>query len=129
MTELASAPVHLERRWTFNKLASLSRPQRAAVIRGVRKRAAMSWDDVEPPSWRDDGVVYEVRTAWRDAAMPDTDGIAWMAKAMLDGAVDAGIIGDDSPDIVARVVLHRPVRWPTLDSAGVVYGIFKPAVQ
>lgn len=42
------------------------------------------------------------------AAMPDTGSCIGAAKAAIDGLVDAGVLDDDSPDIVHRLTFDAP---------------------
>jgi hypothetical protein len=41
--------------------------------------------------------------------LPDTGACFPTVKAIIDGAVDAGLLVDDTPDIVTHLAFHRPV--------------------
>jgi crossover junction endodeoxyribonuclease RusA len=56
-----------------------------------------------------DRVKVEVYPTYEKGRLPDTGACMPSVKAMLDGAVDAGLLLDDTPDIVTYLGFHRPV--------------------
>ena len=42
------------------------------------------------------------------AAMPDVGACYFAVKAVIDGLVDAGVLPEDGPDVVQRLVFERP---------------------
>lgn len=105
--------------WTTNQ-----RPQTGPV----RAAAAEAWRKVGPYRGRKAHLTAQFRFPWQSGGrLPDTDSVSWAAKVALDGAVDAGLIPDDSGRVVASVTLLAPVEvekgaglllpWPKLQAS------------
>ena len=108
MDELrASDTIEMRSLYTFNNISRMPKPAQWSLAKHVRGQAANAWRRAGVPrlDGRWDFVVYTaVRTG--SGIAPDADSGMWVAKRILDGAVDAGVIPDDSPRFVAGVHVH-----------------------
>jgi len=55
-------------------------------------------------------VKVDVRCFYQKGSIPDVGGCMPAVKAVIDGAVDAGLIKDDHPGIVKHLAMWAPVR-------------------
>ena len=99
---------------TMNKVQAQPWHRTAKFVRVWRERAGYAWREamrdgfaVVPP------VVFVVEQKCRDGRMPDTGACMVGAKAIIDGAVDAGLIPDDSPKYVSAIVFAAPSKTGT----------------
>ena len=107
MDRVVARPIKLKDAYTFNQLKRMSTAQSSQVDRFIRTKACESWKRGDHVGILDEPVEFHLYFFVYPelAKVPDTDSIAWYAKAILDGAQDAGLIRDDSPDAVSRQVL------------------------
>ena len=54
-------------------------------------------------------VKVEVYPTYEKGRLPDTGACLPSVKAIIDGAVDAGLLAKDTPDIVTYLGFHRPL--------------------
>lgn len=94
--------------WTLNKERTLHHFARAKKVKEWRDASCVSSRARKIPKLK----VVEIRfTPHRRnrQGMADTGGHFPVAKAMIDGLVDAGILAGDGPDIVRRLIFEAPV--------------------
>lgn len=65
-------------------------------------------------------VKVDVRSLYTDYRLPDTAACMPAAKAIIDGAVDAGLLAHDGPQIVKYVAFWAPVCDPEVPNQIVV---------
>jgi hypothetical protein len=84
-----------------------ARSKATAPVRQAAALMAARMPPIEGPveviSW----PTYPDRRSW-----PDTGGTAPTAKAAIDGLVDAGVILEDGPKVVRRLVFLAPEKGP-----------------
>lgn len=56
-----------------------------------------------------DQVKVDVYPTYAKGRLPDTGACLPTVKAVIDGGVDAGLLIDDTPEIVTHLAFHRPV--------------------
>ena len=98
---------HAVRPWTTNAERSGNRWERAKLTKEWRtafhllaaeqKFPRLAWCDIIAEPW--------LRNR---AGVQDTAACNPAVKAAIDGLVDAGIIADDTPDIVRTITFHAP---------------------
>lgn len=108
MTIYASEPIEMKHMHTFNSIIRMPKPAQWNLAKHIRDQARHAWAAADVPRilGRWDFVVYTAVRGGIGAALPDADSGLWVAKRILDGAVDAGVIPDDSPRYVAGVHIH-----------------------
>lgn len=110
MTQRTSAPLRF-RNSTFlvNNIDTMAIAPKRQKARFLRTKSAEAWSGCDPLN-PDMPVIFTLHSLFHplfENRLPDCDGLAWVAKRMLDGARDAKVIVDDSPQYVERVVLER----------------------
>lgn len=95
------------RPWTTNAERSGNRWERAKLTKEWRQAfcALASQLRPEPLAWCD--VEVELWHATR-RGVQDTGACHPAVKAAIDGIVDAGVLEDDTPDIVRSIRFHAP---------------------
>lgn len=96
------------RPWSLNVERAGNRWKRAEMIREWRE--AFCWlalvEEIPPLTT----LVVHAHPFYRTArSIPDTAACVGSVKAAIDGLVDAGVLTDDTPDIVRTVTFHAPV--------------------
>ena len=71
-----------------------------------RAWSASQCDGVEP--MRTPVTVTVTHLRKNRASMPDVGAVILAAKAVIDGAVDAGVLPDDSPEYVRKLTFEAP---------------------
>jgi hypothetical protein len=96
-----------ERPWTTNAERSGNRWDRAKKTKQWRTAYALLATELAPPrlEWCD--VIVEPWLRNR-AGVQDTGACHPAAKAAIDGLVDAGVLDDDTPDIVRSITYLAP---------------------
>lgn len=61
---------------------------------------------------RMDHVRVDAYPIYAKGQLPDTGACMPAVKAAIDGAVDAGLLADDTPDIVVHISFWRPTKDP-----------------
>lgn len=108
---IGGAPYILEvwgEMWTLNKERTLHYHARAKKVKEWREASCVSCIARKIPKLN----VVEIRfTPHRRnrQGMADTAAHFPVAKAMIDGLVDAGILAGDGPDTVRRLIFEAPV--------------------
>jgi len=106
--------LHLSRcpLWTLNSERRLNHFRRAELTATVRSLAAAEAlrirtrvGEIKPPVGIEVGVI-----AARRGPLADAGAYVGVAKAAIDGLVDAGMLPDDGPRYVQWVRLWAPVR-------------------
>lgn len=95
------------RPWTTNAERSGHRWDRIRKTKEWRTAFALLASDLRPPplSWAE--IIVEPWLATR-RGVQDTGACHPAAKAAIDGIVDAGILADDTPDIVRSITYRAP---------------------
>ena len=127
MNRLAIEPVSLHDIYTTNRLERLNSGYRNRVHRMLRTRAAAAWCDaaagISAPAdqiW-DFPIVFCLETIiGGGSTLPDADAFGVVGKRFLDGARDAGVIPDDSPEYIRRIVLEAPA-WGAVAGGSVAH--------
>lgn len=96
-----------ERPWTTNAERSGNRWDRAKKTKQWRTAFALLAAELNPPPLVWCRVIVEPWLRTR-AGVQDTGACHPAAKAAIDGLVDAGIIDDDTPDIVREITYRAP---------------------
>ena len=122
-----SGPIRLKKtRFLVNRIDTLPVPQKRDFAKYLRYKSREAWDseyslDPNVP------VQFTLHSLFHESfksRLPDCDGLAWVAKRMLDGAVDAKLIVDDSPEYVVRVILEAPlISSPADDETMIAYPV------
>lgn len=102
-----------------------NRFRRAEAVREWRD--AYRWlaaeERIPPLEW----IHVEARPQYRTArSLPDTAACVGSVKAAIDGLVDAGVLPDDGPELVRRVIFEAPVVDRGLHSDRLVLTIYGP---
>ena len=98
-----------ENMWTANRDRSLHFHQKAKLVKEWRNATATATTARKLPKQLE---VVEIRfTPHRRnrQGRADTGNHFPVAKACIDGLVDAGILWDDGPDIVKRLIFEAPI--------------------
>jgi hypothetical protein len=102
--------IYGETMWTLNRERTLHYYQRAKLVKEWRDAAEAVAIARKIPKRL---AAVEIRfTPHRRSAKgrsADTGGHFPVAKACIDGLVDAGILWEDGPDIVRRLIFEAPV--------------------
>lgn len=96
-----------ERPWTTNAERSGNRWDRAKKTKQWRTAYAHLAADLAPPPLEWCHIIVEPWLRTR-AGVQDTGACHPAAKAAIDGLVDAGILIDDTPDIVRQITYLAP---------------------
>ena len=99
---------YLARPWSLNVGRAGNRWKRAEMIREWREafRILAIVEEIPPLTT----LVVHAHPFYRTArSIPDTAACVGSVKAAIDGLVDAGVLTDDTPDIVRTVTFHAPV--------------------
>jgi hypothetical protein len=94
--------------WTLNKERTLHHFSRAKRVKEWREAAAVVARARRIPKMKAVEVRFTPHRRNRQG-MADTGGHFPVAKAIIDGLVDAGVLTGDGPDIVRRLVFEAPI--------------------
>lgn len=94
--------------WTLNKERTLHHFSRAKKVKEWREAACVVAQARKIPKMKAVEVRFTPHRRNRQG-MADTGGHFPVAKAIIDGLVDAGVLTGDGPDIVRRLVFEAPV--------------------
>lgn len=97
-----------EEMWTLNGERSLHFHQRAKKVKAWREATCVAAKARKIPKMKAIEVRFIPHRPNR-RALADTGGHFPVAKAMIDGLVDAGILTGDGPDTVRRLIFEAPV--------------------
>ena len=127
----ASSPIEMKELYTFNRIQGMAKPTQWSLAKHIRSKARAAWRDVEKGTL---GChTFELVTALREGkanVAPDADSGIWVAKRILDGAIDAGVIPDDSPLYVASVHIVAATFVKLDPRVRVSYvGVFRPPIE
>lgn len=98
---------YCERPWTTNAERSGNRWERAKLTKQWRTAFALLASELKPPHLSWCNVTVEPWLATR-RGVQDTGACHPAVKAAVDGLVDAGVIDDDTPDIVRSITFRAP---------------------
>lgn len=98
---------HPERPWTTNFERGTHRWERARLTKAWREAFCYYAANERLPKLRSCEIVAEPWLANR-RGMQDTGACHPAVKAAIDGLVDAGILVDDTPDIVTSITYRAP---------------------
>ena len=119
--------LEFDKSYTFNSVSRMSKAQQREISRHVRGRAKDKWKQEDRRQTgrvqrRARDVVFRlVPFLSPSATLPDTDAYSWIAKYILDGAVEAHILPNDSGLFIAEVVLARASFDPSLEGSEVLF--------
>jgi hypothetical protein len=94
--------------WTLNKERTLHHFAVGKKVKEWRSATCVAAKARKIPKMKAVEVRFTPHRRNRQS-MPDTGGHFPVAKAMIDGLVDAGILIEDGPDTVRRLVFEAPV--------------------
>lgn len=94
--------------WTLNKERTLHFHKRAKMVKEWRDAACVSAKARKIPKMKAVEIRFIPHRKNRQG-LADTGGHFPVAKAMIDGLVDAGILTGDGPDTVRRLIFEAPV--------------------
>jgi hypothetical protein len=94
--------------WTLNKERTLHYHARAKMVKEWREAACVAAKARKIPKMTAVEVRFTPHRRNRQG-LADTGGHFPVAKAMIDGLVDAGILTGDGPDTVRRLIFEAPV--------------------
>lgn len=94
--------------WTLNKERTLHHFTRAKKVKEWREAACVAAIARKIPKMKAVEVRFIPHRRNRQG-LADTGGHFPVAKAMIDGLVDAGILTGDGPDTVRRLIFEAPV--------------------
>lgn len=94
--------------WTLNKERTLHHFARAKKVKEWREAACVSGIARKIPKMKAVEIRFTPHRRNRQG-MADTGGHFPVAKAMIDGLVDAGILTGDGPDTVRRLIFEAPI--------------------
>ena len=97
---------------SVNKQRNIHWKQHADETRAVRGHARDLWLASDMLSQFPVIFVMQTFTPHECKNIPDVDSQAWLAKRILDGAIDAGVIPDDAHQYVSDVRLLDVQRSP-----------------
>jgi hypothetical protein len=98
-----------ETMWTSNRERSLHHFQRAKLVKEWRGASATAATARKIPKKLKAVEIRFTPHRRNRQGRADTGGHFPVAKACIDGLVDAGILWEDGPEIVRRLVFERPV--------------------
>jgi hypothetical protein len=101
--------VYGETMWTLNKERSLHHYQRAKLVKEWREAAAAVATAKKIPKRLRAIEVRFIPHRRNGKGKADTGGHFPVAKACIDGLVDAGILWEDGPEIVQRLIFEAPI--------------------
>ena len=101
---------------TVNAMRRLHYRERAEIDKAWRHAAAVEARVAGLPAF--ETVEIHVYPVQRLSALADLGAHLPVAKAAIDGLVDARVIANDTPDVVTILTFHAPVRGP--DALGLV---------
>jgi len=96
-----------QRPWTLNAERASNRWERAKRTREWRLAFQLLTAQMRMPQLAECSIEVEPWLLNR-RSMQDTAACVPAAKAAIDGLVDAGLILDDTPDIVKTITFHAP---------------------
>jgi hypothetical protein len=98
-----------EKLWTLNKERTIHHMQRAKLVKEWRDATAtVAIARKIPKKLKAVEITFTPHRRNRQGRA-DTGGHFPVAKACIDGLVDAGILWEDGPDIVRRLTFEAPV--------------------
>jgi hypothetical protein len=104
-----SMEIYGETMWTLNKERTLHHFKRAKLVKEWREASAtVAKARRLPKKLKAIEVIFTPHRRNRQGKA-DTGGHFPVAKACIDGLVDSGIILEDGPDVVRRLVFEAPV--------------------
>jgi hypothetical protein len=81
-----------------------------ARTKDIRLEARLRWmNAMKTNAGRMACARAEVYPTYARGPLPDTGACIPAVKAIVDGAVDAGLLLDDGPEIITRLTFHRPI--------------------
>ena len=99
------------RRYSYNAMIHSHRKVQMGSTANLRRRARDCWIDGDKYKDPVYPAVFEMHVTYpHRVTVGDADSTMWVAKCFLDGLVDAGIIPDDSPQYIAKVINHAPIQ-------------------
>ena len=108
--ETYTLEIYGETRWTLNKERTLHYHQRSKLVKEWRDAAAsVAIARKIPKRLRAIEVRFTPHRRSGKGRGADTGGHFPVAKACIDGLVDAGILWEDGPDIVRRLIFEAPI--------------------
>lgn len=93
--------------WTLNLERTLNHFQRARMVKEWRNAACVVAKARRLPKMKAVEVRFTPHRATK--RLVDTGNHFPVAKAMIDGLVDAGVLAGDGPHIVRRLIFEAPV--------------------
>lgn len=137
MSDCVSEMVYLKEVHSFNKIEYRGKPEKARINRFLRAKAREAWAtdenlqtshslQWEPPF---DFTLYPAIE--KGSAQFDPDAFMLISKRFIDGARDAGIIGDDSPEWIdsITIVAAQEIRLAIPHRRAVFFGVLSPIVK
>ena len=110
---IISDTIYVRRLFLFNRVTRLSKAEQNTLSKNLRKESCRAWSHPAEFKIRVE-LKYPLKFSFSTfvnvtETLPDVDSGMWVAKRMLDGAVDAGVILDDTPEYISRVIINAPV--------------------
>lgn len=109
--------IMLKKNYTANRLEYMNRQAKWQINKGIRAKASQAWKrgntyNSHVNKGKQQCFYLYVCVSENTVIVPDCDSNFWLAKRCLDGAIDAGIIKDDTPDIIESVTVFAPFKAP-----------------
>jgi len=107
----STAILDFHRPWTHNSERQMHYLTRSHKVADVRARVANAVHQLLAPAvgrYERPVDISAVELRPNRRSMPDTGACAGAAKAMVDGAVDGGLLDDDAVDYVRRLIFYPP---------------------
>ena len=112
-------PMRLSKIMTFNKLERLKPGHRWRINKDIKEMSERCWEDVDPITER--GLIYSINAVVHTDSRPDPDSLNWVGKRMLDGAIAAGVIPDDSGTYISGTMTGAAKHIRSLPSGIVLF--------
>lgn len=105
----ATLPISSKLRASMNRTLRMHWAERHYVVQSLQSEAwaAANTKGKRAPRYKVP-VTVEFRPFVDRGPLPDTDALGFVAKSVLDGLVNAGVLPDDSPEWVSAVIFYRP---------------------
>lgn len=101
--------VYGESMWTLNKERTLHHYSRAKLVKEWREATAVVAEAKKVPKGLKTIEISFTPHRRDKRGRADTGGHFPVVKACIDGLVDSGIISDDGPDVVRRLIMEAPI--------------------
>ena len=102
--------IYGETMWTINRERTLHFHQRAKLVKEWRDATeTVATSKKLPKHISAVEIRFTPHSRTKKGPRADTGNHFPVAKACIDGLVDAGILWDDTPDIVRRLIFEAPV--------------------